>query len=261
MNRSSLGWVVSLAATGLLLQLARTAASAQVQVEVTGKVITPPGAVAPKGLPPAGPKGPVPKMADGRPDLSGIWNGQRPLPNQEPPAMLPWAEKVTKERTENYSADDPEARCMPGGVPRAAPYHYQLVQTPKLLLMLFEGNIHSYRQMFLDRRAHPPKLEPLWYGDSIGSWDADTLVIDTVGFNDRFWFDMAGHPHTTQLHVIERYRRRDFGNLEIGITIEDPGTYSKPWVIQRVSSLETGIEMSEYVCNENNSDVLHLVGK
>ena len=261
MKTSSFGWVVSLAATGLLLQLARTAATAQVQVEVTGKVITPPGAVAPKGLPPAGPKGPVPKMADGKPDLSGIWNGQRPLPNQESPVMLPWAEKITKERTENYSADDPEARCMPGGVPRAAPYHYQLVQTPKLLLMLFEGNIHSYRQMFLDRREHPKNLEPLWYGDSIGSWDADTLVIDTVGFNDRFWFDMAGHPHTTQLHVIERYRRRDFGNLDIGITIEDPGAYSKPWVIQRVSSLETGIEMSEYVCNENNSDVLHLVGK
>jgi hypothetical protein len=175
--------------------------------------------------------------------------------------MLPWADKLTKERTENYSADDPEARCLPGGVPRAAPYHYQLVQTPQLLLMLFEGNIHSYRQIFLDRREHPRKTEPLWYGDSIGSWEGDTLVVDTVGFNDRFWFDMAGHPHTTQLHVVERYHRRDFGNLDIGITIEDPGTYSRPWVIQRVSSLETGMEMSEYVCNENNSDVLHLVGK
>ena len=202
-------------------------------------------------------------MADGKPDFSGIWNGQRALPNQEPPVMLPWAEKLTAERTNNYSADDPEARCLPGGVPRAAPYHYQLVQTPKLLLMLFEGNIHSYRQIFLDRREHLKITEPLWYGDSIGSGgaDGDTLVVDTVGFNDKFWFDMAGHPHTTQLHVIERYHRRDFGNLDIGITIEDPGTYTKPWTIQRVSTLETGIEMSEYVCNENNSDVLHLVGK
>jgi hypothetical protein len=127
--------------------------------------------------------------------------------------------------------------------------------------MLFEGNIHSFRQIFLDRSQHPQKLEPLWYGDSIGSWDGDTLAVDTVGFNDKFWFDMAGHPHTTQLHVVERYHRRDFGNIDIGITITDPGTYSKPWVIQRVSTLETGIEMSEYVCNENNSDVLHLVGK
>jgi hypothetical protein len=242
-----------LAAASLLLP--------QDDIKVTGKIITPPGAVAAKGLPPAGPTGPVPYMADGKPDFSGIWNGQRALPNQAPPVMLPWAEKLTAERTNNYSADDPEARCLPGGVPRAAPYHYQLVQTPKLLLMLFEGNIHSYRQIFLDRGEHLKIREPLWYGDSIGTWDEDTLVVDTVGFNDKFWFDMAGHPHTTQLHVIERYYRRDFGNLEIGITIEDPGTYAKPWKIQRVSTLETGIEMSEYVCNENNSDVLHLVGK
>lgn len=253
MKKIYFGIAFSLAAASLLLP--------QDDVKVTGKVITPPGAVAPKGLPPAGPKGPVPHMADGKPDFSGIWNGQRALPNQEPPLMLPWAEKLTAERTNNYSADDPEARCLPGGVPRAAPYHYQLVQTPKLLVMLFEGNIHSYRQMFLDRSEHLKITEPLWYGDSIGSWNEDTLVVDTVGFNDRFWFDMAGHPHTTQLHVIERYHRRDFGNLDIGITIEDSGTYTKPWTIQRVSTLETGIEMSEYVCNENNSDVLHLVGK
>jgi len=248
-----LGVVFSLAASTLLLP--------QDDIRVTGKIITPPGAAAAKGLPPPGPRGPVPYMADGKPDFSGIWNGQRALPNQAPPLMLPWAEKLTAERTNNYSADDPEARCLPGGVPRAAPYHYQLVQTPKLLLMLFEGNIHTYRQIFLDRAEHLKITEPLWYGDSIGTWDEDTLVVDTVGFNDKFWFDMAGHPHTTQLHVIERYYRRDFGNLEIGITIEDPGTYTKPWTIQRVSTLETGIEMSEYVCNENNSDVLHLVGK
>ena len=132
---------------------------------------------------------------------------------------------------------------MPAGrSPRAAPYHYQLVETPKLLLMLFEGNIHSYRQIFLDRREH---LEDHGTAvvrrfDRVRDRDGDTLVVDTVGFNDKFWFDMAGHPHTTQLHVIERYHRRDFGNLEIGITIEDPGTYTKPWVIQRVSTLETG---------------------
>ena len=260
MKKNILGWA-GLSVAGLLTGLLRAPAAAQGPFEVKGKIVTPPGAAAPKALPPPGPKGPVPRMPDGKPDFSGIWNGQRPVPNQEPPAMLPWAEKLTKERTENYSAEDPEARCLPGGVPRAAPYHYQLVQTPKLLLMLFEGNIHSFRQIFLDRREHPQKLDPLWYGDSIGSWDGDTLAVDTVGFNDKFWFDMAGHPHTTQLHVVERYHRRDYGNLDIGITIEDPGTYTKPWVIQRVSTLETEIEMSEYVCNENNSDVLHLVGK
>ena len=175
--------------------------------------------------------------------------------------MLPWAAALTKQRTENYSADDPEARCLPGGVPRAAPYHYQIVATTNLVLVLFEGNIHSYRQIFLDRKEHLKDLTPLWYGDSIGHWDGDTLVVDTVGFNDKFWFDMAGHPHTTKLHVTERYHRRDFGNLEIQNTIDDPGAYAKPWVINRVSTLEPQMEMTEYVCNENNSDVLHLVGK
>ena len=99
--------------------------------------------------------------------------------------MLPWAEKLTAERTNNYSADDPEARCLPGGVPRAAPYHYQLVQTPKLLLMLFEGNIHSYRQIFLDRREHLKIAEPLWYGDSIGSWSGE-------GTETRWWWIRSG---------------------------------------------------------------------
>ncbi len=244
-----------------LLSLATAAAAVVLLAQAPPKQIPFPGAAQPRGMPPSGPSGPVPRMADGKPDLQGIWNGQRALPNQEGPAMLPWAAAITKERTENYSADDPEARCLPGGVPRAAPYHYQLVQTPTLLLMLFEGNIHSFRQMFINRREHAKNPEPLWYGDSIAKWDGDTLAVDTVGFNDKFWFDMAGHPHTTQLRVSERYHRRDYGNLEIGIVIEDPGTYTKPWVQNRLSSLETGIEMSEYVCNENNSDALHLVGK
>jgi hypothetical protein len=203
----------------------------------------------------------VPRTADGKPDLSGLWNGQRALPGQEGPVMRPWAEALTKERTENYSADDPEAHCLPGGVPRAIPYHHQIVQTPNLVLILFEGNIHTFRQIFLDRTEHLKNIEPRWYGDSIGRWEGDTLVVDTVGFNDKFWFDMAGHPHTTQLHVIEKYHRRDFGNMEIEVTIEDPETYVKPWVIKREATLETEIEMTEYVCNENNSDVLHLVGK
>jgi hypothetical protein len=220
-----------------------------------------PGAARPTAAPSSGLTAPAPRMPDGKPDLSGIWNGQRALPGQEDPVMLPWAADLTKQRTENYSADDPEARCLPGGVPRAAPYHYQLVQTADEVLMLFEGNIHSFRQFFLNRAEHLKNQPPLWYGESIAHWDKDTLVVDTTGFNDKFWFDMAGHPHTTQLHVTERYHRRDLGNLEIQVTIEDPGAYTKPWVINRVSTLETGIEMSEYVCNENNSDALHLVGK
>jgi hypothetical protein len=231
------------------------------QEKAAPKQVPFPGAARPTAAPPAGISGPVPRAADGKPDLSGIWNGQRPLPGQPEPEMLPWAAAITKQRTENYSADDPEARCLPGGVPRAAPYHYQIVQTPTLIVILYEGNIHSYRQIFLDRNTHLKDAKDLWYGDSIGHWEGDTLVVDSVGFNDRFWFDMAGHPHTTQLHVIEKYHRRDLGDLEVQNTIEDPGTYTKPWVANRVSTLERGIEMSEYICNENNSDALHLVGK
>src|ERR1700733_7622002 len=99
-----------------------------------------PGAVRPTKAPPPGPPGPVPRMPDGKPDLSGVWNGQRELPGDPEPESLPWGAPLTKQRTENSSADDPGARCAPGGVPRATPYHTQLVQTPKLLVILFEGN-------------------------------------------------------------------------------------------------------------------------
>jgi len=251
----------ALSAAAVAFLLAGTGGRAQDSSKAKLKEIIPPGRQAPRPLGPSGPAGPVQRTADGKPDLSGIWNGQRALPGQPGPVMLPWAETLTKERTENYSADDPEAHCLPGGVPRAIPYHHQIVQTPKLVLILFEGNIHSFRQIFLDRTEHLKNLEPLWYGDSLGRWEGDTLVVDTVGFNDKFWFDMAGHPHTTQLHVIEKYHRRDFGNMEIEVTIEDPGAYSKPWVSKREAILETAIEMTEFVCNENNQDVLHLVGK
>jgi hypothetical protein len=246
-------------AVALGLTLASTPGPAQGQDKETKKVPYP-GAVRPTKAPPPGPPGPVPQMPDGKPDLSGIWNGQRELPGDADPEMLPWAAALTKQRTENYSADDPEARCVPGGVPRATPYHTQLVQTAKLLVILFEGNIHTFRQIFLDRKEHLKITEPLRYGDSIGRWDGDTLVVDSIGFNDKFWFDMAGHPHTTQLHIMERYHRRDFGNLDVEVTIQDPGTYSKPWVQHRLATLETGFDMTEYVCNENNQDPGHLAG-
>jgi len=171
--------------------------------------------------------------------------------------MLPWAKALVDKRALTNYSDDLEARCMPGGPPRSAPYHYQIVQTPQLVLVLFEGNIHSYRQYFVNS-DHPANLKPTWYGDSRARWEGDTLVVDTVGLNDKSWLDMPGHPHTDQMHVIERFRRRDFGNLEIQNIVEDPGAYTKPWVTNRVSTLETAIEMSEYVCNENNLDPEHL---
>jgi hypothetical protein len=146
-------------------------------------------------------------------------------------------------------------------VPRQAPYPWQIVQLPTKMYFLFEGNIHSYRQIFLDGRAHPKDPNPTWYGDSIGHWEGDTLVIDSVGFNDRFWFDFAGHPHTEQLHVIERYRRPDFDRLEYDITIEDPGAYTRPFTLHGASQYQHNEELMEYICNENNKDVQHIVDK
>lgn len=242
-----------------MLALVWSSASAQEQSKNTKRAKYP-GSVRPTKAPPPGPAGPVPRLPDGKPDFSGVWNAQRELPGDPEPDMLPWAAALTKQRTENYSADDPEARCVPGGVPRATPYHVQMVSTPKLILILFEGNIHTFRQIFLDRAEHLKITEPLWYGDSIGHWEGDTLVVDTIGFNDKFWFDMAGHPHTTQLHVIERYHRRDYGNMDVEVTIIDPGAYTKPWVQHRVQILTPDADILEYVCNENNQDPGHLEG-
>ena len=159
------------------------------------------------------------------------------------------------------SKDDPEANCLPTGVPRLAPYPWKIVQTPTLVVFLFEGNIHSYRQIFLDGRAHPKDPDPTWYGDSIGHWEGDTLVVDSVGFNDKFWFDFAAHPHTDKLHITERYRRPDLGHLESEVTIDDPGAYTKPFTLHGQFPLQTDTEIMEYVCNENNQDVTHIVGK
>ena len=226
-----------------------------------GAALPPPGGsiVGPEGNPlnnrRVGPSGPVPKMDNGKPDLSGVWYSPRAT-DPGKPMMLPWAATLTRQRNPK---DDPEAHRLPAGVPRMNPFPWKIMQTDKLLVMLFEGNIHSYRQVFLDRR-HFKDLEPTWYGESIGTWDGDTLVVDTVGFNDKFWFDFAGHPHTEQLHVIERYHRRDLGNLDIDITIIDPGAYTESWKIKRTSVLMKG-EIQEYICNENNQDVEHLVGR
>ena len=113
----------------------------------------------------------------------------------------------------------------------------------------------------MDGREHPEDPDPTWYGHSIGHWEGDTLIIDTVGFTgvDSFWFDFQGHPHTTQLQTIERYTRTNFGTLEKIITIIDPGAYAKPFTIQFDATLRPGWDLMEYVCNENNQDIPHIV--
>ena len=207
-----------------------------------------------------GPPGPVPRLSDGKPDLSGIWNGFGGS-GSDAPDMLPWAAKIVADHRAHDGAEDFEARCLPGGPPRAAPYHTSLFSTPKLVLMLFEGNTHMFRQFFVDGTDHPKDLKPTFYGDSRAHWggpDGDTLVVDTVSFFEKSWYDFAGTPHTKQMHLTETFHRSDFGDMDMQVTIEDPGVFTKPWVINRTTTLETKMEMTEYVCNENNQDPGHL---
>jgi hypothetical protein len=207
------------------------------------------------------PSGPTPRTQNGKPDFSGVWYAQRPV-DPGKPEPLPWAEALLRERAANNAKDAPGAHCLPRGITNAgALFPYRLVQTPTLLVMLFEDDNPSHRQVFLDGRSHPKDMDPKWMGHSIGHWEGDTLVVDTVGFDDRSWITAQGHPHTEKMHVVERFRRPDLGHLEIEFTIDDPGTYAKPWIIKRVSDLDTTDDVGEYVCVENNKDPEHMVGK
>jgi hypothetical protein len=212
------------------------------------------------------PPGPTPRSADGRVDFSGLW---RPadvfliedislgLKSGETVPLKPGAAKLMSARS---SKDDPEANCLPTGVPRLAPYPWRIVETPTHMFFLFEGNIHSYRQIFMDGRKHPPDPDPTWYGHSIGRREGDALVVDTVGFNDKFWFDFVGHPHTEQLHTVERYRRTGLGTLREEVTIDDPGAYTRPFTVSGSHRLLLHDELMEYVCQENERDTKHLSG-
>jgi hypothetical protein len=207
-----------------------------------------------------GPAGPLPRLSDGKPDLTGVWNGFGGGAGRgaEGPNIMPWAAKVIADHRASDGAEDFEARCLPGGPPRAAPYHTSFFATPKLVLMLFEGNTHMYRQFFVDGSSHPKDLKPTFYGDSRAHWDGDTLVVDTVSFFEKSWYDFAGTPHTKDMHLVETFHRIDFGNMEMQVTITDPGVFTKPWVMNRTTTLETDFDMTEYVCNENNQDPEHL---
>jgi len=142
--------------------------------------------------------------------------------------MLPWAEAEVKR--EGRAIENPTARCLPWGPLLDGPFPFKFVQSPSVIVVLIE-DIFSYRQIFLDGRGHPKDGDPTWMGHSIGRWEGDTLVVDSAGFNNESWTPM-GRPHTDQLHIIERFRRIDAGHLDYEMTIDDPGTYAKPWTIK-----------------------------
>ena len=216
------------------------------------------------------PAKPTPRLADGKVDFGGkgiwypIWVQDWADPKYVDKAIdIPMSElgmKLFKERRANISADDPEGFCLPPGVPRytGTPYPFQIIQLKDRVVILYEGASHGYRVM-LNGAKHGEDLNPTWMGESLVTWEGnDTMVADTVGFNGKTWLDYVGHPASEQLHVIEKYRRPDYGTLAYETTIEDPAMYTKPWTSSFKVRWRDELELYEYICAENNKDIYHL---
>jgi len=226
---------------------------------------------------------PAPKDRNGRPDLSGLWGAEktRPCPPNgcddmqiseqfldigwRVPGGLPyqpWAAELAAKRTADIRKDDPQAHCLPTGIVRmhTTPLFRKVVQTPELIVILNERNA-SYRQIFTDGRPLPVDPQPSWVGYSSGRWEGDVLVVRTSGFRDGLWLDAKGSPLTEAGTITERFRRVDFGNLEISITVDDPKAYTKPWTTTLKQYLLPDSELIDYICNENERDVSHFLVK
>jgi hypothetical protein len=209
---------------------------------------------------------PAPRAADGRIDLSGLWNAVdgRFLTNIGRRAGIevpfqPWAEQVFKERQANEGRDRPSGFCLPKTIPDAMlvpNYPWKVIQTPGLTAILFE-NFSQYRQIFTDGRSYPAEMQPTWFGYSLGKWEGDTFVVEATGFNDKSWLDDGGHPRTEAMKTTERFRRKDFGHLEIDFTFDDAKAYTKPWTVTVPFILLPDTDIIENVC-ENEKDVKHI---
>jgi hypothetical protein len=178
--------------------------------------------------------------------------------------MQPWAAELRKRRFAENSKDHPDAHCLPLHPVQlhVHPQPRKIVQTPGLVLIIYEAN-DGLRQIFTDGRPLPSSddVQPFWFGYSIGKWEGDTLVVQSTGFRDMGWLDEEGTPVTTAAKVTERFRRPDYGTLEIEITVDDPKTFTKPWTYKLNQRLMPDTELIEFVCLENNTSVSHLIGK
>jgi hypothetical protein len=226
---------------------------------------------------------PPPRGADGKPDFSGMWEPEknRPCPAdgcldmQFPQEFLdigwglkgglpyqPWAADVVKARMDQNGKEDPVSRCLPGGPLKlhTTPLLRKIVQVPELVVILNEMDM-SFRQIFTDGRPLPKDPESSWNGYSSGKWDGDTLVVETIGLRDGTWLDRNGNPMTDAAKITERFRRVNYGKLEIEVTIEDPKAYTAPWTVKLNQFIVLDTELLPYVCLENERDLPHLLGK
>jgi hypothetical protein len=240
---------------------------------------------------------PAPRTADGKRDLSGVWEVARPRPGNAaaapaPPAQpsgspeviplsvrtspfwnlgagfkdglpfQPWAGELHEQRVATNSKDNPDAHCLPLGVMQLHNHGQprKMIQTPDVIVILYEAN-SGIRQIFTDGRTLPKDPEPWWYGYSVGHWEGDTLAVESSNFKNLGWLDVEGSTLTESGEIVERYRRPDYGHLEIEVTIDDPRAYTKPWTVTVHQRLMPDTELIEFVCGENDKDETHLVGK
>ena len=210
---------------------------------------------------PPPPEGPAPTTSDGKPDFSGVWlvSPASVAGRAQQPDLLPWARAAYRERVLNDYKDKPSARCLPELAGFGARWPIRIVQTAKLLVTLRSDDVISSHQVYLDGRSFPKDLESSWQGYSIGKWEGGTLVIDTLGLNDKTWLNMF--PHTGKLHITERLRRPDLGHLEVEATYDDPETFKMPFQTRFVNVLAPDEEIEEYVCAENNQYRDHVSAK
>ena len=214
----------------------------------------------------------APRTADGKPDLTGIWQAGRAgaggqygydydvAQNLSAGGLTSWARTVRQQRVQDFRRDSPLARCLPVSVPflnfRGLS---RIVQTPGLMVILYESPNSPHRTIFMDGRELPKDPNPTWLGYSAGHWEGDTLVVNSVGFNDQGWLDVGGNPQTESLRLTERFRRPDFGHLELDVTFDDPKTFTEPFTLRMVKTYAADMEILEDVC-ENERDSGHLRG-
>jgi len=229
---------------------------------------------------------PTPRLPDDKPDFSGIWHAANPnrcvanafiecgaeiggsplggnlgrnLPGGQLP-YLPWAAALVEGRRADFSRDDPHVRCLPDNPPRAwtLPHLTKAIHSPKLLALLYEVNA-MYRQIFIDGRPHPADMNPTWNGYSVGHWEGDTLVVETMGFRDGLWIDTSGSPMSDVARMTERITRPNYGTLEIELTIDDPNTYTQPFTVHVRQDIELDTELIDEFCLENEKSYERMI--